>query len=44
MHDTQQQKLIDVHTVQGSTHTEQLSALTNTMQTFTEKLLQQHTA
>ena len=44
MHDTQQQKLIDVHTEQGRTHTEQLSALTNTVQTFTENLLQQHTA
>jgi len=44
MHDTQQQKLIDVHSEQGRTHTEQLSALTNTVQTFTENLLQQHTA
>jgi len=37
-------KLIDVHTEQGRTHREQLSALTNTVQTFTENFLQQHTA
>jgi len=44
MHDTQQQKLIDVNTEQGRTHTEHLSALANTVQTFIENLLQQHTA
>jgi len=43
LHDIQQQKLLDIHTEQGRRHTDQLATLTNTVQTFTENLLQHHT-